>query len=140
MKLLRMTEVTRRMISQAKAIGGGAQQIAAMGPGRGHHDHARQRHQNREHRGRCALDQHARGLPQRRRPVHRQFCQIDPRADRGTCGQRDPGGGQDQAKLQIEPGRGDFGADQTRGGVQEIRDVVRVHRRNLVSGWIGNGI
>ena len=36
------------------------------------------------------------------------------------AGECDAGAGQDQAELQIEPWRGDLGADRTRGGMQEF--------------------
>ena len=80
-----------------------------------------------------AVDQHAEEMPQRRRPAHRQRGQVDARADGGAGREGDAGAGQHQAELQIEPGRGDLGADRARGGLQAIEDVVQVHvhRRNL---------
>ena len=109
-----------------RQLGGDRQQIAAARPGRMPHRDARHDHQHREHRGRGVADQHAHEHPQRRRPAHRERGQVDPRADRGAGGECDPGAGQDQAELQIEPGRGDLRADRARGGMQEIDDVSSV--------------
>ena len=77
------------------------------------------RHQHGEYRGRGAGDQHpgehAAAAPASPSPA--RSCR--PERDRRARGERDPGAGQDQAELQIEPGRGDFGADRARGGMQE---------------------
>ena len=61
---------------------------------------------------------------------------IDPGADRRAGGESDPGGGQDQPQLQIEPGRGHLRADRTRRGEQEFGDLVQVHRQNLIAGQV----
>ena len=94
-------------------------------------------HQHREHRGRKRCRPARARTAAAARPAHRERGHVDPRANRRAGGKGDPGGGQDQAELQIEPGRGDLGADRTRGGVQEIDDVVQIHRQNLISRQIG---
>ena len=56
----------------------------------------------------------------------------------GKC---DPGAGQNQAKLQIEPWRCDLGADRTRGGMKKIGDVseVQIHRQISSQGGSASG-
>jgi hypothetical protein len=123
-KALRMIEVKRLISSHAKA---------SLAAGRRQHHHPRQRHQQREHRRRGVADQYAHEQPKRCRPAHGERCHLDPRADCRACGECDPGTRQDHPKLQIEPGRPDFGADRTRGGEQKFGDLVEVHRQNLIA-------
>ena len=76
----------------------------------------------------------------RRRPIQSKLGQINARTDRGTDGKGNSGAGQHQAKLQVEPWRGDFGADRAGGGMQEVENVAQFHGQCLVSGRIGVSI
>ena len=97
------------------------QQIAAARPGRHHHRDARDPHQQREHAVGTLATSTRRNMPQRRRPAHRRASSCRPaRGPRRRRGKGDSGTGQHQAELEIEPGRGDLGADRARGRLQEF--------------------
>ena len=110
------------------------QHVAAARPGRMEHRDARGNDQNRKHDGREACHQHMGEVPQRQRPSIGERVVIDARLKRSVGGECDSGRGQDQAELQVEPGRGDFRANGARHRSQVFDDVVQIHRQNLVSG------
>ena len=108
-----------------RQLGRHHEHVAAARPGRVVHDDARSDQHDREYRGGCGGDQHAGEVTQGQRPAHRERSHVDTRADGGIDRIGDAGGGQHQAELQIEPGRGELRADRTRGGVQELDDVFQ---------------
>ena len=122
-------------------LGGDHQQIAAARPGRVIHHHAGDDHQQGEHRRRGARDHHPDEVPERQRPAHRQRRHVDAVANRGFRRIGDAGRGQDQAELQVEPGRGDFRPDAARGGLHELHEVFEVHvHRSLVGKQAGQDL
>ena len=94
---------------------------------------ARHCHQEREDRRRRAADQNADEQPERRRPAHRKRQHVYPRADAASAGIASRRG-QDQSKLQIEPGEV-TSAPTDRAAVQDLDDLFQIHRQNLVRGY-----
>ena len=123
-----------------RKFGRNHQHVAAARPGRMEHRDARGNDQKRKHDGREARHQHMGHVPQRQRPSFGERVVIDARLERRVGGECNSGRGQDQAKLQIEPGRGDLRANRPRRGSQVFDDVVQIHRQNLVSGRASAGI
>ena len=64
---------------------------------------------------------------------HRQRRHVDPGADCRIRRIGDAGGGQDQPELQVEPWRGDLGADRARGRLQKLKDFFRGHVHRQIS-------